>query len=354
MKKNLLILLLSISCAAFTLSGCTASNEPVSERASRSKTDTNEDEDNKKKESDDDSDEDKNASNEDENSTEDEDNSIDEYPEEDYYEDDCGDNVLNYVTVNNTQEFMDAIAPNTIIYLTPGEYNLTEWAYDVFSDNEIQSECWYGNYVSISDSFDGPEVKLSYLENLYIYNDNPEELVSIVCEPRYSCVMNFDYCTNIHMSDLTMGHTTEEGYCTGAVIGINNGLDFEFYNMDLYGCGTYGISAYDTDHISLHNSTIHDCSYGCLELNSCKSVYCEDSSFIDCAEAFNAFDIYNTGLDLSNCYFNNLPEVIFAMDNISYVRILDGTFVGDIYDNIINQVEENNLPVLIQVSNNKH
>lgn len=245
---------------------------------------------------------------------------------------------------------MNAIASNTTIILEPGTYNLTEWANEqsVYADGD-GSEGYVTNYVSIYESYDGPQVKINYANNLNIYSYDDWDEVQIVCEPRYAFVLEFEGCTDVGMYSMTMGHTPEQGYCSGAVIGLTSCDNMSFEMMDLYGCGTYGVEAYYCNQIYLNTCDIHDCSYGCLDLIYTKGVTCNNVGFYDCAEGFDSFSLYRSGLDLVECSFRNLPEKMISLDSTSYIRLLDCYYDDASLASVQASVDAGE-PVLLQTS----
>lgn len=246
----------------------------------------------------------------------------------------------NYVYVNTTEELINAIESNTTIVLSPGTYNLTEWAYTTDEFNRIRGdeEVFVNTHVSLYDAYDGPQVKISNISNMKIVNYGDWDEVEIICEPRYAYVLEFENCENVEMQGITMGHTPEQGSCTGAVIGASYCEDLSFEYMDLYGCGTYGLEAYYSDQISFISCDIHDCSYGCLSLVYVNDVLCENVGFYDCMDAFCAFSLYGSVLNLMQCSYNNLPDEMISTNETSFVRILDGYFDDRAADSVNNAI----------------
>lgn len=122
---------------------------------------------------------------------------------------------------------------------------------------------------------DGHQLTLKNFSNLVICGKKNS---SIEVDPRYSFCLNFIDCENCKVENLTIGHT-EGGYCDGGVIGVTGGHHIDISNCDLYGCGTYGIVARETNTLTVRRSNIHDCTYGIMELYSSFAVTFEDCDF---------------------------------------------------------------------------
>jgi len=91
-------------------------------------------------------------------------------------------------------------------------------------------------------------------------------------------VFSFENCDNLALSRLTLGHTLN-GDCSGSVLGFRHCAGVELSQMDLYGCGTYGIEAREgSGDIQVYDSTIRDCSYGPFCLYDCDG----EIAFQDC------------------------------------------------------------------------
>ncbi|MCR5685270.1 MAG: right-handed parallel beta-helix repeat-containing protein [Lachnospiraceae bacterium] len=183
------------------------------------------------------------------------------------------------VTVSDLDSFIEAIAPNTTIILEPGTYNLSYqlealWYDDpkVFNDTH--------EYVQISDCFDGTEMTIRNCDGLSIKGGGSGDhiVTELMIDPRYAAVLSFENCSNLYMSLLSMGHT-DRGDCSGNVIDLFGCSNITLEIMDIYGCGVYGIGAFEgTKNLYVHDSTIRDCSYGPFEIYECKG----EVIFTDC------------------------------------------------------------------------
>ena len=176
------------------------------------------------------------------------------------------------IEVGSVKELLDSIKPEADIVLKPGYYNLSEYIEDIWnSEGDKWNEAH--KYVKLAECYDGVEVIIERADNISIKGGGVASDTEIVTEPRYAAVLNFKDCRDIKLSSLTIGHT-DTGDCAGNVINFTDCKDTELRNMDIYGCGVYGIGAYeDTDNLLVYDSTVRDCFYGPLEIFGCTGVF---------------------------------------------------------------------------------
>ena len=173
---------------------------------------------------------------------------------------------ITEVSVGSIKEFLDAIGPDTVITLEPGNYNLSESLDEIWAE---EGEMWNVNhpYVQIRECYDGLQLLIQNADNL-VFNGGTEDFADteIVTVPRYATVLSFYQCDNVEMKGLTIGHTDYVS-CAGNVLDFFACNDVKLNNMDIYGCGLFGIGAYrDCGNIAVSSSNIRDCSDGPLWL----------------------------------------------------------------------------------------
>lgn len=118
------------------------------------------------------------------------------------------------VTVTTADEFLAAIAPDTEIVVDAELIDLSK----ATGYGEVN-----GTYYYWEETYDGPELYISQISNLTIRGSGEDHAVNVISSvPRYSNVLNFLNCSNIMVRGLTVGHTEEEGYCTGGVLLFRN------------------------------------------------------------------------------------------------------------------------------------
>ena len=179
---------------------------------------------------------------------------------------------ITTVNVSTAADLLNAIAPNKRIILSSGTYNLS--SVNIASVNN--------NYVSWETVYDGTEVIVTGVKNCIISGSTGAEATSIVVEPRYADVLRFSNCFNISIDNLTIGHTTEPGYCTGGVLNFFESQNAGIESCVLYGCGTLGIIADKVNGLTVSDTEIKDCTYGIMSVSSSYSMSFENCSFYDC------------------------------------------------------------------------
>ncbi len=171
------------------------------------------------------------------------------------------------VTVYSTDEFLRAIAPNTTIYVDLDEYDAI-----MLTGNYPQK---LSKYIHFEEVFDGVQLVISEVENLSIIGR--EDFHSLFLSPyRYANVLTFVDCQDITLQWLNCGHDVE-GYCTGGVLAFDNCDGVKIENCDLWGCGTEGLSIYNSAKIECAYTTIRECSYSIMTVHNSSDIkfqYC--------------------------------------------------------------------------------
>lgn len=117
------------------------------------------------------------------------------------------------VTVRNVDELLAAIAPDTVIQLEPGTYNLSgAKGYGLPSESP---------YYAWTEKYDGFELMLQNVKNLTIRGSGKVN-TTLECDPRSASVINLKNCENVTLEDFTAGHTLELGECSSGVIYLQN------------------------------------------------------------------------------------------------------------------------------------
>lgn len=222
------------------------------------------------------------------------------------------------ITVSTTQELIEAIAPDRIIKLTKGTYDL--------------SEGWKtkNRYITWINEHDGPTPVLKSVSNLSLIG---EEGVILVIQPAYGWVLSFDTCSDITLSDITLGHTVP-GYCLGGVLRFKNCENVEIRSCDLYGSGTIGIELERTVSFTMENSIIRECTYALAGISKSAHVLFRNSVFKDTAE-FDLVSVTSSeDVRWEDCDFiANTGNVLFNVDFAStHVSITGGSIQNNRID----------------------
>ncbi len=166
------------------------------------------------------------------------------------------------VSVHNVDELLAAIAPDTVIQLEPGTYNLSgAKGYGLPSES---------SYYAWTEKYDGFELMLQNVKNLTIRGSGKVN-TTLECDPRSASVINLKNCENVTLEDFTAGHTLELGQCSSGVIYLQNCTGVGMNRLGIYGCGMIGLQAADSKDISLADSDVYDCSSSAAEIISCET-----------------------------------------------------------------------------------
>lgn len=208
------------------------------------------------------------------------------------------------IRVSTPDAFLEAIAPGAVIELAPGSYNLTEYLGEV---SDAISE-----YVTRGFCADGWQAEINSVENLTIRGAESGK-VEVVAEPRHANVLCFNACSGITIENITFGHTIEQGTCEGAVLTVDFCKNVTLDGLDLYGCGSYGVTANYTTGMTLQGSVIHDCSYGAVSLNACSGITATGCAFKN-NSGFDLIDLYSSFALFDGCTFteNENDDVLHA------------------------------------------
>ena len=123
----------------------------------------------------------------------------------------------NVVRVSTVDEFLAALAPDTVIELAPGTYDLSS-ASNYAGESGSPYYEWTGVYSE--DGGTAAELELRSLENLTIRGSGMTE-TTIAAVPRYANVLKLSSCRGVTLEQLTAGHTTEPGFCAGGVLSFD-------------------------------------------------------------------------------------------------------------------------------------
>ena len=242
---------------------------------------------------------------------------------------------IQTVEAATVDEFLKAIAPDTVITLTGRSYDFTRaQGYGVYGSR-------YYNWNDIYD--DGWELEISGVQNLTIRAERPG--TEIVTVPRYACVLKFTDCDQISLEGFTAGHTDGPGYCTGAVVNMTDCNHMTVKDCDLYGCGTYGLELVRSREIRAEGTTIRDCSYGALCADNSSGIYIDNCS-VHGIEGYGVFTlraswscaILNTAIRdcKSSCLLDLSTAKMFYMAGCDVSRnSFDGMFFSTVFQPVV-------------------
>lgn len=210
------------------------------------------------------------------------------------------------VPVNNVKELMEALGDHREIILAPGRYNLSRWLQGPSAERLIHHFSYTSaNPPGLYMVYDGLE--LAGFQDLTIRGRDPGAITAeIVIEDPYCPVLKFRNCWNLRLSHLQMGHAVAKGYCSGAVLYMDEVQDMSLEKVDLYGCGTYGYEARHSRNITVRDSVIRECTYGLVSAVACKDLKFQRTVFKDASSSLPLFAVSEARLDLQDCIFQNV------------------------------------------------
>ena len=238
----------------------------------------------------------------------------------------------NVVRVSTVEELLNAIAPDTVIELAPGSYELsTASNYRGSSTNPFYT--WNEVYD------DGAELEIRGVQNLTIRGAGRDSTV-IAAVPRYANVLRFSGCQDVTVEGLTAGHTTEPGWCMGGVLRFENCERTAIDACGLYGCGILGVWARECNDLTVTDCDIYECSYGAVDVDRCRNVRVEGCDIHDhgtregqgaalhlfTASYGEGFTVYN------NRIHDNHAQGLLRLDYCKGALFLSNDVTGNIFD----------------------
>ena len=175
------------------------------------------------------------------------------------------------VRVTNVDELLAAIAPNTVIELAEGEYDLST-ASNYTEDTHSSYYSWNGVWGEKGE--EPAELVIANVDGLTLRGAGMEK-TTLAAVPRYANVIKFVNCHQLTLADLTAGHTTEPGFCSGGVLRLESCGDVSVTGCGLFGCGTVGVDAVGCTDLTVSNSRIYECSYNAVSASQCRNVRVE-------------------------------------------------------------------------------
>ena len=240
----------------------------------------------------------------------------------------------NTVNVSNIREFYEAIDNNTRIILEAGTYNISELPFEQRHNENIN---YYNNEETWEPEFYNYDtISVKNISNLLIEAKEGAQ-VTICTEDPYEAPLSFQYCNNVTLSGLTVGHNVEPGHCSGSVILIDDSSKININDCRLYGCGTYGVEASNSYAINVVDTDIFECTYGLVNLYNTGNMTFKNCNMHDS----RGFDM----ICIQDCW-NILFESCSITDNVvdyesnflikavgDDIKFKDCHFEGNYYDN---------------------
>ena len=188
------------------------------------------------------------------------------------------------VNAGTAQEVKDALKSNTKIVLEGKDYNV-----DCLDMIELENVTIQGTK--------GTRLLSSYTDDVVVYLRDSK---------------------NIVLDTLIIGHENEtEMSCDEGVLNAGNST-ITVLNCDIFGCGLYGFSAYDST-IAMKNTVIRDCAETIMHLTRCAA------TFDDCTFSGNGYKTPST----YGITFSAAEDATVAFSNCTFTNNKNPQFIND-------------------------
>ncbi len=198
-------------------------------------------------------------------------------------------------TVSSVDDFLAAIRPGAEILLTEGTYYLHN-AKD------------YGNASSPYYSWEGwgnGDYSLTLKANDLTIRGCGQGKTNLLTDPRTADVLVFEECQNITLESMSLGHTSEPLPCDGGVVKLSGSTNAVLKDLDLYGCGTVGVSVYQCQDVHVQDCVVHDCSWAGATFTTSQDITVQSTAFRSLGKdepAEAVFSLYAcSNVEISNC-----------------------------------------------------
>lgn len=228
------------------------------------------------------------------------------------------------IFVRTVDELLAAIAPDKVIILEPGTYDLTTAS----NYGDVVATPYY----TWTDVTDGYELLIKGVSNLMILGAGMEETV-LSAGPRYANVVTFANCNDLTLAGFTAGHTLEPAECTGGVLYLDSCDAVALEQMGLYGCGVTGVSTFNSQNLTLINSHIYDCSSSGIFLRDSSGITVDGCKFYDIgreqyggSSVFELSNVQNMAIEHCELYSNTVQSLIYTSNLSTNVQMLNNRF----------------------------
>ncbi len=210
---------------------------------------------------------------------------------------------LEFITVRNSAEFLQAIGSNRVITLEPGVYDLSD-----------RSDVRHAN-LTWKDNYDGFYPVVKSVSDLTIMSKGGAK---VLIAPAYGWVMEFQTSRNVRFHGVEFAHR-KPGYCLGGVIRFELCEGIEIFDCSLDGSGTYGLELKGSRNLSVDRSRIRNCTYGIMQLFDSQDAIFKDCEFSSNSQ-FDLIELVNSSnIDFSACEISgNSGDTIVSADGASF------------------------------------
>lgn len=218
------------------------------------------------------------------------------------------------VMVSTARQFVNALESNTKIIVTNDILDLTQALLYMVDDGVLPFDVDEDDEdgvvgPSATSEYDGPSLLVNNCSNITIVGKKKGTHIQVT--PRYANVLGFNNCSNIHISNLKLGHT-DAGDCVGDVLFFDGCEDVAVDDCKLYGCGVIGIEALNSSNLAVNNSDIYECSMQMFEINNVSNMVFDGCKFYKNGGGINISDTCS-GIEMKNCdIHDNIGSLFFV------------------------------------------
>lgn len=229
-------------------------------------------------------------------------------------------------TIKTVDDFIKAIAPGAEITLAPGFFLLSDAAtFEKDTGNAYCEWCY---------TYDGYELLIKNVDNLTIHGSGMAE-TTIQAEPRFANVLRFSDCTNIKITDLTAGHTIADNGCLGDVLRFEGCNKVTVSECGLFGCGSTGVSTDFCNNMTISDCEIYNCSASGVWFGDSRKITVEKCYIHDLGQeneyaAIAAFGVYGSqSITFSHCNTQGNQLFYYINSTNSYDIHIENCGVAD-------------------------
>ncbi|MCL1941609.1 MAG: ankyrin repeat domain-containing protein [Synergistaceae bacterium] len=168
----------------------------------------------------------------------------------------------NTIEVSDAREFLEALGPDRVVEMAPGDYDLSECD-PYIRGSEGGPKLAPG--VSWAEVKDGGALNLDGIGNLTIRGPGSSS-AGITVDPRFAHALSFKNCSDIVIEGLRAGHS-EGGDCEGGVFRFEDSQRISVTDVSMYGCGANGLDLRNVSDMNVTNSRIYECTEGIVAVS---------------------------------------------------------------------------------------
>lgn len=213
--------------------------------------------------------------------------------------------------MSNAVQLFEAIGPNRLIRLMPGDYEIS-----LLPTNKTSACC---HWLPV---FDGVELVVSNVTGLRLVGIGPQR-PSLLARPAYANVLAFRDCREVSLDHLHLEHRVERGFCQGSVTAFTRSRQVSLVDCDLAGSGTEGVILSEVQEFTMTNSIIRDCSQSILTVFDSAKLRFLKSTFRENGNTDLLRLVSSTNLVIEDCLFERNHAEVESYWTPSFFHIED-------------------------------